>query len=140
MSSGDSDLKGFLDPLVFDDGARIEIPVSIGDKKYVLVEANGTALAVFNELVLKAAKYDDATGKFRPGEGIADVNFTLLASCLLDAETRVPVTPQFVRDLPNRVSKPLIERLKKVSGMDDGKDEKKVPAGKSADPSTSGSS
>ena len=126
-------LTGFLDPLLFEQGDRIEVSVSIGSKKYILAEADGAAINAFNVFVFRSAKFDD-NGKFRPGETMAEANFHLLGACLLDGETRAPVGVQFAQSLPNRISKPLIERLKRISGMED------PPKGKDAAPSTSGSS
>lgn len=131
-----SELNGSIEPMEFDCSTRLEVPVRIGDGKYLLLEADGTAMNAFHACVLRGAKTDE-NGKIRPGEGVFEANVVLLSHCLVEAGTRTAVTPQFVRELPNRISKPLVERLKRISGMDDEAPKK---PGKSEDPSTTGSS
>lgn len=67
------------------DGSLIVIPVTIGDKKYLLKEASEAACRKFRNAQMSCTKYD-SEGNTRTIEGLADGQALLLSMCLFELE------------------------------------------------------
>lgn len=110
----------------------VEVPVKIGEQRYVLREASEEAARQWNNAKLRAARMN-ADGKTTSIEGLADAEPLLvsLCLCLIDPKTGEirtdrnlnPVTVALATVLgwPARVVKPLYEKALAISNLD-GKD------------------
>lgn len=112
------------DAMNFDDPTLREVPVKIGDKRFVLREASGDAACKWRNSILKATKLVD--GKPASMDGLADGEPYLVSLCLFELnadglELR-PVPLHVVRSWPARVQKALFERVKSMSDLDDAED------------------
>lgn len=104
------------------DLAVTEIPVELGERKYVLREASEGAACQFRNAITKAAKMAD--GKVVGIENIGDVEPLLVSLCLFevlpDGGTKnIGVPIQVVRGWPARVVKQLFAKAKEISELDE---------------------
>jgi hypothetical protein len=118
--------------MIFDDITRVEVPVTIWKKKYILVEASEEAHCKWRNFQIAQAKIS-RTGKVEGIGNVADSEPLLVSLCLYyaDENGRLPVnkdgdpSPKFLVPLqkikawPSRVVSPLFERLKKISKIDE---------------------
>lgn len=105
------------DEFDFGDLAPIEVPCTIGGKKYTLREASGDAACKYRNALLKATKLG-TDGKPTSIDGMADAEPLLVSLCLFTAEnTAVPV--QVVRSWPQRIQKRLFDEAKRISQLDE---------------------
>ena len=81
-------------PMSFPDVAPIEIPVTIGDKKYVLTEASEDAAVKISNARIEAARFGE-TGTLSHVKGAADVEPLTVSLCLFEANQK---TGELVRD------------------------------------------
>lgn len=104
--------------MVFDDLAPIEVPVKLGDKRYILREASADATAKYRNAVMKGASVDKTTGKILPGE-MASAEPIAVASCLLEVfdpnKPPRPVLLTTVLGWKGSVVAKLFDRLKAIS-------------------------
>ncbi len=122
----------------FDDLAQVEVPVSIGGKKYVLKEATADAVRKWRNAQLKATKLGD-NGKPISLEGMADTEPLLVSLCLFEEvkesgkpDSLSPVSLSTVSSWPNRIVGALFAEATKISDLEGKKDQvqdpKKSPA------------
>ncbi|MFA5056492.1 MAG: hypothetical protein WC485_00125 [Opitutaceae bacterium] len=104
--------------LDFSDLTIVELPVSIGDKKYVLREADGATACAYRNALMRCTKLGP-DGKPLSMDGIADLEPLLVAGCLF-TQTGEPVAEEDVRKMSYRVLKPLYAKAKSISGLDGG--------------------
>lgn len=125
----DSPAPSLFDPIVIEDIARIEVPVRVGGKDYVLREASEDAFRQYQNSIMRAGRFKN--GEQVGFEDIADSDSLLLSLCLFEGyehpkgSTKLnyrPVLLKTVRDWPRRITKPLIDRCKLISGIDERKD------------------
>lgn len=102
--------------LTWDSAALKEEDVTIGKDTYILREASGGSASKHKDATFKAVKVNNQTQTSTFG-GIADADLVLLSECLFDRASGKPVPLPTVRSLPNRISEPLVEYLKEISGM-----------------------
>ena len=122
-----------VESLNFDSLELIEVPVTIGDVKYVLREADEGAAKVYHNARLYGAKLDDGKVSGLP-EDLAGVPSLVLSRCLfrLNEEGKPFPNPVPLREFvgyrernvthkgwPARIVKPLFKRLKEISELDD---------------------
>lgn len=121
--------------MVFESIVPTEIPVTIGDKKYLLVEADEEATLRYEAARLKGATLKDGVITF--GTEVSLAGPTLLSRCLYSmvktpegSYLRGSLIPlaEILSWYP-RHSRPLIEKVKSISGLDK-KEEEKVELGK----------
>lgn len=102
-----------------------EEEVTLGPISYVLREASSGTASKHKDATFKAVKVNNQTNTSTFG-GIADADLVLLSECLFENKTPpnttvlvagAPVSVATVRSLPNRISEPLVEYLKEISGM-----------------------
>lgn len=108
-----------MDELCFDDMTRIEAPVKIAGKPHVLKEATEAAATIFKNRMAAGLKMAD--GKVVGITAVADAESYLLALCLFERtkDGDVPIPRDVIRDWPYRVTKPLLERIKKISRLEE---------------------
>jgi len=117
------ELKVEPEVLVFADLDLIEIPVEIGDKRYILREANGVVACKYRNAILACAKMEG--GKAAGFEGLADVEVLLVSLCLFRVQEDGSTTPIAIKDVqgwPNRVVKTLFTKAQEISELQEGED------------------
>jgi len=113
--------------MVFEDLAPIEVPVRMGGKRYVLVEASEDAACKYRNHTTGCARFENGRMVGLSGP-IADVEPLLVSLCLFElydhqGETRRrPVTLNQVKGWPARVVRPLFERAKEIGGLQEEDD------------------
>jgi hypothetical protein len=113
--------------LDFTDLTPIEVPVKIGNKRYILCEAPHAVAKRYRAESLRGAELDmdQTTGKttMRQFQGLASGESLLLSLCLHELlpneegdqfKKRKPVTQAFIESLPDRVTKSLYEKLMEI--------------------------
>ncbi len=113
----------------FDFGSleAIEIPVVGPDKKpYILREASGDVVAKFNNARGRCVQFRDGGMSAVNGQG--DLEAFLVSLCLFHvkedgtADFKKPVRAPIIRSWPERVVKPLFEKAKEISEIDEPDD------------------
>src|SRR5215475_1087381 len=104
------------------DPTLIEVPVKIGTTHYVLREADENAARVFRNAAVRGAKMND--GKVVGIDGVGDIQSLLLSLCLFEKlptgePKNIPVLLQVVRSWPSRIVKPLFDKAKEISQLDE---------------------
>lgn len=106
----------------FDDLTPLEIPVLFRDKKYKLYEATEDAARQYNNSQTKCTEFSEGGVSGIKGP-LADSRSLLLSLCLFNVNEQgdkgSPVPLKFILSWPARVVKPLFEKLKEISGIDE---------------------
>jgi len=111
-----------VESLVFSDES-IEVPVTIGNRQYTLVEATGDAATKNKNAIAKGTKF--INGKVSSIDTINDSEALLISMCLFDDKgSRVPEA--VVRGFRSSIMTKLYETCKKISGLNDVEDGKKA--------------
>lgn len=107
--------------IIFEDLTQVEVPVTLGNVKYILREATGEAAVKYQNAVTKCSRFTD--GEFSGIQGdLADTQPLLVSLCLFEAETGKPVSLAKVKSWPYRVQKDLYTRAKLISDLDEKTD------------------
>lgn len=112
------------DSLYFDDITSVEVPVSIGGKKYVLREADGDAACKYRNALLRSTKLGP-DGRPSSIDGMADAEPLLVSLCLFEVyddkgqEKRRLVLPSTIRSWPARVLKALFKKVRDISDLEE---------------------
>lgn len=108
-----------MNELHFESLDLIRVPVTIGDKHYVLQEASGEATAKYRNALLESTKLGP-DGKAVSVKGLADVEMLLISLCLEDGQGKqVPVS--VLKTWPNRILKTLFDKAKEISELTEEK-------------------
>lgn len=96
------------------------VPVTIGDKHYTLREASTEIFAkyrsaIFSRSTMKGGRTNKAP-EFKI-DGLPDLDIYLLSLCLTEDATGHNVPEAEIRNWPNRITEPLIDELKEMSGI-----------------------
>ena len=116
----------------FDLSVR-EVPVGILGKRYLLREASEGAAARYRNAMLKATKLGP-DGKPISLDGMADAAPLLVSLCLFEVYEHQgvskdrPVLLSTVVSWPSRVVKPLFEKAKEISELDEDETEETLKA------------
>ncbi len=100
------------------DLALIEIPVTIGDKKFILREAMEDAACQYQNALFHGMILGES-GKPVKIRNMADTEPLLVSLCLFDAELNTNVSLETVKALPSRIVKDLFNKAKEISGIDE---------------------
>lgn len=109
--------------IVFADPRPQAVNVKVGEDRYRLKECTEAAYLDYEAARTKSARLEDGVLTGLGGAVLAEG--ALLAACLFkvvggpDSQVEQPVNEAWVRKLPARVAKPLVERLKIISGISD---------------------
>jgi hypothetical protein len=111
----------------FDNIALIEVPVTLGGKKYILREASGAVANQYGN-AQTASMVLNEDGKPQKIVGIMDANSLLVSLCLFECGPEgtpfpSPVSQQFVKGLPAKVQKALTAKVGEISEMGDDTEE-----------------
>src|SRR5262249_48389219 len=112
----------------FDSVIPVEVPVRIGDERFVLREASEDAAVRWRNACARCARMVD--GKVVAVGDIADTEPQLLSWCLYEGETirllpdgspdpKHLVSAQRIRRWPARVVKALYDEARRISGLDE---------------------
>ena len=99
----------------------IRIPLTGGLAGYTLVEADGAAARAWRSSLVKVKKYHRGKPVDFDTSGLADADTLLVSLCLLDPEGK-PVPHETVKGWPARVIKPLFEKVKEISELNEKDD------------------
>lgn len=109
----------------FDDLKRIEIPVKLEGKRYILREATAEGARQFRNLATAAYRLTD--GKLSGLQGSGDVEILLISLCLFEVYSEVvngiavdkfrPVIALQIKNFPSRVTKYLFDTAKEISEL-----------------------
>ena len=117
----------------FNDLEPARVPVRYKGRQLVMVEATADAAAKYRNAQMKATKLQD--GKPVGIDGFADADPILLSACLFEVKAGDPLSPTaelgpvgtgFVRGMPHRIAKPLLMKLKHISGLNDDESEESL--------------
>ncbi len=136
-------MSSIHDPIIIDNVAPITVKVTVGGKQYVLKEATEAAHCEYRNTVQKAIKWSE--GKQVGVGDMENANSLLLSLCLFelyqpkkdsDTVAERPVILQQIRSWPRRVTRPLIERCKQISGIikEETQEDDDKPSDEVADP------
>jgi len=109
------------EPMVFEDLALIEVPVTVGGQQYVLREANGDAACKFQNARVARYEYNDE-GKLVRLRDTADLEPLLVSLCLFMQDGVTPVSEATVRSWPGKIQGKLFDRAKEISSIDEPED------------------
>ncbi|MDB4786220.1 hypothetical protein OAG36_00650 [bacterium] len=112
-----TDKKVDYSPIDFSDVQVIEIPVTIGDTKYILAEASGESSAKFRNMMLNNTELLD--GKPVKVINYADVEVFLVHLCIRYEENDKQVPIGVVKQWPARVVSKLFTTAKDISELDE---------------------
>ena len=108
----------YTSDMVFDSIEPIEIRITIAGKQYILREADDAAVTAYRNSQVRSARVVD--GKFTGMGDVANSEPLLLSKCLFEEAGRKAVPLAEISKWRHRVTRPLIERLKKISDIDTG--------------------
>ena len=103
-----------------------EEPVTLGKQEFVIKEASEDVHRQYKNFMVAGAKVEE--GRMTMGK-VADADLYLLGACLYEVtdektngtvlahKVHRPANSAFVRLLPHRIADPLVERIKKISGI-----------------------
>jgi len=108
------------------DATPIEIPVSIGDKPYVLCEADEATAVAYRNAQVRGASVDSKGQMIQLGS-VGGIEPLLVSRCLLqlvlkDDGTemkRLPVSEKVILKWPSRIVRPLFDKAKQISQLDE---------------------
>lgn len=97
----------------------IKIPVKINSEDYVLTEASEDAFTAYRNVSQKAMKLIDG---HLVSDGGQEADTVLVQRCLfkiIEGKPSLPVELAFIRGLPRRITKPLYNKIREISGFDE---------------------
>ena len=107
--------------LVFESLDCIEIPVIVGNQKYILREANGDTAVKFQNARLAKHEYNEE-GRLVRLKDTADLEPFLVSMCLFKEDDNTPVSEDTLRNWPSHISSKLFDTAKKISHIDETED------------------
>lgn len=126
--------------IVYEDLAPIEVPIRIGKDRYILREATADAARKWRNSIMSSTTVVD--GKVTAVGNLADSEAYLLSMCLYPVRpdthgtvSNKPVHISTILSWPNRIVRPLFERAKVISGL-----EEETSGGPTPNPAALGSS
>jgi hypothetical protein len=109
----------------FDDLQPIEIPVKFRNRRFGLREASGDSAVKYRNAMLDATRLGP-DGKPISVKGMANIEPLLVSMCLIEyiadkdgKDRERPVSEAAVRSWPNRILKPLYEKCKAISALNE---------------------
>lgn len=111
-----------MEPLVFTDLTPIEVPVTLGTKQYLLKEASESAAAKYKNAALKGTRVTETADGTKQAtvDGVSDTEALLVSMCLVEVKsdsTFAPVSVDFIKGLPHRISNALFLKAEEISGL-----------------------
>lgn len=108
-----------MEEMSFESLDRIIVPITIGSRKFKLYDASEDAAVKFQNIASRAAKFTG--GELSGIEGAANVEPLLVSMCLWEVKDgqEISISEGEIRKWPSRVVKPIFDKARKISGMDD---------------------
>lgn len=107
-----------LSPLEFEEMKRKEVPVKIGTREYILMEAMAGDVINYRNYMIRATRVDASKKTASVGD-FAEADIYLISLCLVEITDRgnrkVPV--EILRGWRNEVKNKLFTRLQQISDM-----------------------
>lgn len=125
------------DPLVFETIDLVEVPVTIGAKKFVLREPTADTASRFRSAAARCMKMSG--DNLSSIDGIGGIEPLLVSLCLFEVDAegfRQAVPLGTIMTWPSKVIKPLFALAKQLGDLD----EKKVTDAKNSQPATTAGS
>ncbi len=113
-------MTNYLEPMEFDSATLREVPITIGEKKYILREANGEAATAWRNAKSEAITLS-SKGKPIGAKGIANSDPAFLSRCLFDCENN-RISLAEIQGWPDKIQKTLVERLLQISDLSASED------------------
>lgn len=109
--------------LVFESLDCIEVPVTVGNQKYILREANGDVAVKFQNARLAKHEYNE-DGRLVRLKDTADLEPFLVSMCLFKKveNEETPVSETTIRGWPSHIQSKLFDTAKKISHIDETED------------------
>jgi len=104
--------------LIFESLDCIELPVVVGNQKYILREANGDTAVKFQNARLAKHEYNE-DGRLVRLKDTADLEPFLVSMCLFMEDGVTPVSEATIRSWPSHISSKLFDTGKKISHIDE---------------------
>lgn len=106
--------------LLFDTIIPAEERLKLADRNFVLREASRGAVVRWKDAQLRSMRMS-AEGKPQGMDGFVAAEFVLLSSCLFEVVDKgeLPVSVQTISSWPNQVVEAILERLKRISHIDE---------------------
>jgi hypothetical protein len=112
-----------MEAIVYDSLVPITVPVKLGEKDFVLVEASEEASMKYRDKMTTGMTFVDGKPNSMP-TGAIEAEAALVAGCLFECYTdkgetkHRPVSLPYVLKLPRRIVRDLFDRAKEISGID----------------------
>jgi len=109
-------------PLIFSDTEFVEIPVQIGDTKYVLREGSGEVVKKYQSFTIAKARYG-SKGTISRLEDMGDSEIYLISLCLFlqgeggKADLSKPVDMKTIEGFKSTVVATLFDKASEISGL-----------------------
>lgn len=97
--------------------SRLERPVTIDGKSYILREASEEEARKFRSAAAKTARLND--GELVGVEGVGDMQSYLVSLCLFSEDKVTPVPIAVIRQWPTRIVRPMFDWIKEVSQLEE---------------------
>jgi len=108
-------MSDLLSPMTFDSETLNEVPVTIGDKIYILREASGAAATAWRND--KGDTIRLRGGKPVGAKDMANPDPKFLSRCLFNSNDGTRVALDTIQGWPDRIQKGLIDRLFDISDL-----------------------
>lgn len=97
----------------------VQIPVTIGDRTFILREASSENFCKYLDDRIACSVFDES-GKRTGFKDLSKISMLLLSRCLVETTggAALPVTYEEVRNWPNKITDKLYNTLKKISEID----------------------
>lgn len=92
------------------------IPVTIGNNRYTMKEADSGTVTQYRNMILNNTKMGP-TGKPQTLKNIAGAETFLISKCMWNSQNKNPTLDE-VRAWPSRITNELFKKIKEISGMD----------------------
>jgi hypothetical protein len=116
-------VENLADPIIYEEEDLIpkRVPVRLGKREYVLVEAGAEAARLYRNAMVRGMELNEQ-GKATKAGNLADTQIILVQNCLFEIITAPngtkkerPADPSWVKQLPDRIINHLFQRSKDIS-------------------------
>lgn len=110
--------EDLLAPMEFEEELK-EVPVKIGDEKFILKEADGLIAVTYrNEVMSRTRALQNANGAIKPKDGLAGIE-PMLISMVLFTEDGSAVAKSRIQGWSNAVQRALFDRAKALGSLEE---------------------
>lgn len=111
-----------MEPMVFESLEKIEVPVKIAGKDYMLTEVSESGAAKYKNAQMSSTRVvEGADGnKHATVSGLSDTEGLLVSQCLFEVTAnngRKSVELNIIKTWPHRITKQLFDKAEEISGL-----------------------